>query len=208
MRPPTAAFVKTALLLAALASAAAQSGEGGSKPLDRSGGAAPRRAVGGRILAAAAAAAAPLVSRPTGLPYDIGVISVQDRWVDPVRGSDSNSGASRGKALRTLAAAWAKVPQRRALTRGFRIRITRGTVTQDMSESLEWMACWWGECMHGIPQIPCRWEAECVCTCHSSSAVPNYWESRWGTRGAPIIIEAADGRGSVTTGNWNVYDAR
>ena len=39
-------------------------------------------------------------------------------------------------------------------------------------------------------------------------AVPNYWENRWGTRGAPIIIEAAEGRGSVTLGNMNLFDVR
>ncbi len=39
-------------------------------------------------------------------------------------------------------------------------------------------------------------------------AVPNYWESRWGTRAAPIIIEAADGPGTVTLASMNVYDVR
>jgi hypothetical protein len=143
MRPPrlrggtAAVLVRTALLLAVLASTATATQRGGNSNTPSLGN---RR--GGRILAVAAAAAAPLVSRPTGLPYIIGNISVQDLWVDPVRGSDSNSGASRTKALRTLAAAWARVPQRRALTRGFRIHITPGRVTQDMS------ACWWwGPCL-------------------------------------------------------------
>jgi hypothetical protein len=137
MRPPqmragaAAVLVRAVLLLAVLVSTAAAMQRGGDSRKPPLGS---RRS--GRILAAAAAAAAPLVSRPTGLPYNIGNVSVQDVWVDPVRGSDGNSGASRAKALRTLAAAWARVPQRRALTRGFRIRITPGRVAQDMSE------CW------------------------------------------------------------------
>ena len=38
--------------------------------------------------------------------------------------------------------------------------------------------------------------------------MPNYWESRWGTRAAPIILEAAQGRGSVTLAGMNVFDVR
>lgn len=41
------------------------------------------------------------------------------------------------------------------------------------------------------------------------SALPNYLESRHGTYGAPIIIRAANGRGSVTLGgDLNVFDTR
>lgn len=38
--------------------------------------------------------------------------------------------------------------------------------------------------------------------------MPNYWESRWGTRAAPIIIQAAEGPGTVTLASMNVYDVR
>lgn len=39
--------------------------------------------------------------------------------------------------------------------------------------------------------------------------VPIYWESRYGTASAPIIIEATDGRGTaILTQNVNVYDVR
>jgi hypothetical protein len=154
MRPPqlrggaAAVLVRAVLLLAVLVSTAAAMQRGGDSLKPPLGS---RRR--GRILAAAAAAAAPLVSRPTGLPYNIGNVSVQDVWVDPARGSDGNSGASRAKALRTLAAAWARVPQRRALTRGFRIRIAPGRVTQDMSE------CW----IEGLGCYP-----RCIIECHES----------------------------------------
>ena len=36
--------------------------------------------------------------------------------------------------------------------------------------------------------------------------VPVYWESRWGTRAAPVIVEAADGAGTVTMANLNIYN--
>jgi hypothetical protein len=38
--------------------------------------------------------------------------------------------------------------------------------------------------------------------------VPNYLESRYGTADAPITIEAAGKRGSVTMASLNVYDVR
>jgi hypothetical protein len=38
--------------------------------------------------------------------------------------------------------------------------------------------------------------------------VPNYWERRHGTATAPIMIHAADGRGTVTLPNMNVFDCR
>jgi hypothetical protein len=40
-------------------------------------------------------------------------------------------------------------------------------------------------------------------------AVPNYWENRWGSKAAPIIIEAADGAGTVTLkAPVNVFNVR
>ena len=61
-------------------------------------------------------------------PYDIGAPVLRDIWVDPVSGSDSNSGAARTQALRTLAAAWQSIPQGTTLTgTGYRIQLTAGT---------------------------------------------------------------------------------
>ncbi|EFN59876.1 hypothetical protein CHLNCDRAFT_18721 [Chlorella variabilis] len=92
-------------------------------------------------------------------------------WVDPVKGSDSRSGGSRSQALRTLAAAWLRIPASRALTAGYHIHILRGTLPP--------------------------------------SAIYHYWESRWGSREAPIIIEAVEGRGSVVLqAPVNVFDVR
>jgi hypothetical protein len=43
---------------------------------------------------------------------------------------------------------------------------------------------------------------------YPESAVPNYWESRYGTRAAPVIIQAVDGAGSARLPALNVYDCR
>ena len=42
---------------------------------------------------------------------------------------------------------------------------------------------------------------------YGAKALPNYWESRWGTKKAPIVIVAAR-RGTVSFGNVNLYDLR
>ena len=51
-------------------------------------------------------------------------------WVDPVRGSDDNSGASRATALRTLDEAWTRVPRDRRLTTPYRLLLVRGTYSE------------------------------------------------------------------------------
>jgi hypothetical protein len=44
---------------------------------------------------------------------------------------------------------------------------------------------------------------------YPASALPTYWESRWGTSAAPIFLQAADGAHTVTfTGDINAYDVR
>src|SRR6266540_997183 len=80
--------------------------------------------------------------------------SVRDLWVDPVNGSDSNSGASRALAFRTITAAWDLVPSSVPLMEGVRIQLVAGT--------------------------------------YSRSSMPTYWERRYGSSDAPIIIQAAD----------------
>ena len=42
----------------------------------------------------------------------------------------------------------------------------------------------------------------------TAAMVPNYLESRYGTARAPILIEAAAGRGSVTMAPLNIFDTR
>lgn len=60
-----------------------------------------------------------------GPTFDIGSPSLTDIWVDPVRGNDSASGASRTQALRSITAAWHRVPDAPG-TRGTRIQLMAG----------------------------------------------------------------------------------
>ncbi len=64
---------------------------------------------------------------PAPLLYDQGSPTLTDLWVDPVNGDDSRPGTTRGTALRTLAEAWARVPQGTTFTTtGYRIRLAAG----------------------------------------------------------------------------------
>jgi len=102
--------------------------------------------------------------------YDIGTVDVSDLWVDPAGGSDDAAGTTRATALRTLDAAWRRIPQATTLTTGVRIRILPGTIAE--------------------------------------GDAPNYWEDRWGTATAPIIIEAQDGPGTAHLPPINAYGLR
>jgi hypothetical protein len=63
-----------------------------------------------------------------GMPYAIGKAVLQDIWVNPVSGNDSNNGSTRALALRTVSAAWGRIPIRTTLsTTGYRIRLVAGT---------------------------------------------------------------------------------
>lgn len=94
------------------------------------------------LLRAPGAAAQAPPALPTGAYFDTSAWSastVRDVWVDPVAGSDANSGASRAAAKRTLTAAWNDIPGSQTLTgvaplQGVRIRITAGTLNQASSE--------------------------------------------------------------------------
>ncbi|MEM4251726.1 MAG: hypothetical protein QW828_07835, partial [Candidatus Bathyarchaeia archaeon] len=70
---------------------------------------------------------------PTTLvAYDIGTPQLQDIWVDPVAGNDSNSGESRERALKTLGAAWNRIPRDTVLTTtGYRILLAPGSYHSD-----------------------------------------------------------------------------
>ncbi len=63
------------------------------------------------------------------ISYDIGDPVTQDLWVDAVNGNDSNSGATSNQALRTVAAAWNRIPMGVTLTNGYRLRIMPGVHT-------------------------------------------------------------------------------
>ncbi len=56
-----------------------------------------------------------------------------DIWVDPVRGDDGATGASRDVALRTVGAAWQRIPAGAELTEGRRIMLVAGTYPVDGS---------------------------------------------------------------------------
>lgn len=69
-----------------------------------------------------------LATNALAQPYDLGNPVVRDVWVDPVAGSDSNGGATRATALRTLNEAWNRIPGTTTLTEtGYRIQLVAGT---------------------------------------------------------------------------------
>jgi hypothetical protein len=88
--------------------------------------------------------------------------------VDIRRGADRNPGTAR-RPLRTVAAAWQRIPQAQTLTRPVRILVRPG-------------------------RYPAR-------------ALPNYWESRWGSEQAPIVVAAAK-RGKASFASVNLFDLR
>lgn len=59
--------------------------------------------------------------------YDIGTPTLTDIWVDPDNGNDANTGAARQTALRTVTAAWNRIPMNVTLTTtGYRVMLARG----------------------------------------------------------------------------------
>ena len=57
------------------------------------------------------------------------------------------------------------------------------------------------------PQRP-EWRSLPPPISHPHTAVPNYWQDLRGTRSTPIVIEAADGKGTVVMDNMNLKDVR
>ena len=103
--------------------------------------------------------------------YDMGAPVLTDIWVDPANGSDNHSGGTRAEGLRTITAAWNRIPERTTPSAsGFRIMLAAGS--------------------------------------YPSASAPNYWESRYGTYQFPIVIQAADGAGTVRLPGMNVFDCR
>lgn len=170
---------------------------------------------------------------PTGQPFSIGTLTgMTHLWVDPAGGADgAGRGGSRATALRTLATAWQRVPARQQLTGGWHIHIMPGTLTPAQSEPDSTVRSpggilWGAACPRlaaslwevpaaatSIPDARTPFCLLCPADCQPPAppppcAVPNYWESRWGTRAAPIIIQAAEGPGTVTLASMNVYDVR
>jgi hypothetical protein len=99
--------------------------------------------------------------------FSIAAGAATELWVDPARGDDGATGASRATALRTLTAAWERVPAGRALAGEYRIELLPG---------------WYGE-----------------------DVVPGWMDGRRGTADAPVVVEAADGPGTVALPALNVH---
>lgn len=117
-----------------------------------------------------AATGTPFVG-PEVARYEIGSPKLTDLWLDPVNGDDTRDGTSQAGALKTLTAAWDKIPKGQTLTQGYRLRILPG-------------------------KLP-------------AESLPVYWESRYGSAAAPILIQAEGGPGTVTLqGYVNVYDVQ
>ncbi len=85
-------------------------------------------------------------------PYDLGTFIGVDLWVDPVQGDDAADGASRSTALRTVDAAWQRVPAGTELTTGYRILLAPGTYPVEGSVN------YW-EDRHGTAAAPIVLEA-------------------------------------------------
>lgn len=70
------------------------------------------------------------------LHYDLGQPVLADLWVDPALGDDAHSGATRAQALRTITAAWQRLPAQTSTT-GYRIQLAGG-VYPDTSFPVYW----------------------------------------------------------------------
>jgi hypothetical protein len=102
--------------------------------------------------------------------YEIGQPSLTDLWVDPLLGDDEHSGSSRQNALRTVSAAWDRIPAGTALaSTGYRLQLVAGLYPQDF--------------------------------------LPVYMEDRHGVYQFPVILQAADGNGTVVLGGGlNIFN--
>lgn len=92
---------------------------------------------------------APLSAQtPGAVRLDIGSPVLQELYVDPTSGSDSASGLSRGAALKTVTAAWNKIPSGQTFsTTGYRINLLRGNYDESN------FPVYW-EDRHGTSQFP------------------------------------------------------
>ncbi|MBK8022901.1 MAG: right-handed parallel beta-helix repeat-containing protein [Chloroflexi bacterium] len=103
-------------------------------------------------------------------PYDIGAPQVIDLYIAPA-GDDGNDGRSPAAPLRTISAAWNRIPMGQTLAEtGFHL----------------WL----------LPGV------------YGEGDAPVYWESRYGTFEHPIILEALEGRDTVTLPVANIFDTR
>lgn len=104
--------------------------------------------------------------------YDEGSPTLTNLWVNPVSGNDGASGYASNQALRTISAAWNRVPSGQTLSNfGYRILLLPGD--------------------------------------YPESAIPAYWEARFGSFAAPVIVQSIGGPGAARLhGYINVYNCR
>ncbi len=86
------------------------------------------------LLAAFVVSSMSIVHAQTGDPrlYDIGTPTLTDVYVDPVSGDDNRAGDTPETALRTISAAWDRIPMGEALTTGVHIHLAAGVFSADM----------------------------------------------------------------------------
>ncbi len=91
----------------------------------------------------------------TGGRYDIGAPRMTDLWLDPSGGDDSNTGSDRSHSIRTLDAAWQRIPASApsAAQGGTRIQVLPGTVPFDSIRNN------WFEGRHGSADAPIIFQA-------------------------------------------------
>ena len=90
-----------------------------------------------------------LMCSASSLPhYDMGAPTLSDIWVDAASGDDAHSGATRDQALRTLTAAWDRIPANTAAGgTGYRIQLAAGRYAEAS------IPTWW-DGRHGNYQYP------------------------------------------------------
>lgn len=75
--------------------------------------------------------------------YSIGSPVLSDLWVDPVHGADTNSGATREQAVRTLSEAWSRIPADTVFsTTGYRLQLVAGDYPYD--DTPQWYEHYYG----------------------------------------------------------------
>lgn len=91
-------------------------------------------------------AARSVLHSASAVSYQIGSPVLTDIWVDPAKGNDRHTGSSRKRALRTLAAAWDRIPMGKTLRgTGYRVLLAPGTYAKTVT--------YW-ESRHGTQKYP------------------------------------------------------
>ncbi len=67
-------------------------------------------------------------------PYNIGSPTLTELWVNPVTGRNSNNGLTSAAPLKTITAAWNKIPSAPLTTTGYRINLQPGTYPCEPAE--------------------------------------------------------------------------